>query len=176
MASPEAVVQLIVQEHQNKVASLQLGPIFQLLSKQRVESSFRNTKRRSTPGPDGITIDLLRQLFDWSTAQCFTLFLKSALTRVAPVQHRGGELFDLYKGKGSQAQLDHYRSSLLADCVGKVAARSYRTASIGAIGPMLTDDQSWQCGGVPGFGAEFPALAVRQNMLKLPGNVWAYCT
>ena len=87
--------------------------------------------------------------------------IKSALHIQAPVQYRGGYLFELYKGKGSQALMQKYLSILLADCVGKCASRTYRLAYIPIIAAVLQDQNNIQCGGVPGMGTDFPALATR---------------
>ena len=57
--------------------------------------------------------------------------------------------------------MDKYQSILLADCVGEVCFRTYRTAHTPFIAAAMQDEWSWQCGGIPGLGTEFPALAVR---------------
>ena len=57
--------------------------------------------------------------------------------------------------------MDKYRSILLADCVGKLSSRSYRTRHTPFIAQVMMDDLTWQCGGVPGLGTDFPAITVR---------------
>ena len=70
-------------------------------------------------------------------------------------------MFQLYKGKGSQALMEKYRSILLADCVGKLSSRSCRNRYTPFIAQAMRDALTWQCGGVPGLGTDFPAIIVR---------------
>ena len=161
LASPVKVVRMVMAEQVRRAHTTILGPLNQLLSLTRIEEAIRAAKSKSASGPDGIGIDLIKLVREWLMPHLFALYLKSSLARTTPVQYRGGELFQLYKGKGTQALLAHYRSILLADCVGKLSARAYRKSNISLIGDMLSDGWSWQCGGVPGLGSEFPVLAVR---------------
>ena len=57
--------------------------------------------------------------------------------------------------------MEKYRSILLADCVGKLSSRAYRTRYTPFIAHAMRDDLTWQCGGVPGLGTDFPAITVR---------------
>ena len=45
--------------------------------------------------------------------------------------------------------------------IGQIAARAHRLAKSGALASDLSGERSWQCGGVPGLGTEFPVLAIR---------------
>ena len=60
----------------------------------------------------------------------------------------------------------------MADVIGKVSARAHRLANLGALAADLSGEHSWQCGGVPGLGTEFPALAIRmlQEKAKAEGT------
>ena len=88
------------------------------------------------------------------------------------MQYRGAELFQLFKGKGSHAVLDNYRAILFADCVGKLSANAYRTAVIPEVARRFLDGATWQCGGIPCLGTEFPAFAARllQEHAKATGQ------
>ena len=57
--------------------------------------------------------------------------------------------------------MEKYRSILLADCIGKLGARGFRGANFAQIAQELSSPQAVQCGGVPGFGTDFPTLAAR---------------
>ena len=131
---------------------------------QKVHAALRAAKGRSAPGPDGTSVDLLRLLKGWAVKQLFAFFFKTAMCRIAPVQYRRGELFELYKGKGTHTLFANFRSILLSDCVGKISSRSYRSAAIPQIATLLTDEHTWQCGGIPGLGTEFPVLSL--NLLQ----------
>ena len=115
------------------------GPLADLPTRQQIETALRKTKRRSAPGPDGVAADILILTRTWSSIQIAALALKSALTMQAPLQSRGGRLFHLYRGKGPQTEMDKYRSILLADCVGKVSSRTYRTAHTPFIAAAMQD-------------------------------------
>ena len=68
--------------------------------------------------------------------------------------------------------MDKYRSILLADVIGKVSARAHRLSNLSALTADLSGEYSWQCGGVPGLGTEFPVLAIRmlQEKAKAEGT------
>ena len=57
--------------------------------------------------------------------------------------------------------MEKYRSILLADCIGKLGARGFRGANLEHIAEELCSPLAVQCGGVPGFGTDFPTLAAR---------------
>ena len=66
--------------------------------------------------------------------------------------------------------MEMYRSILLADVIGKVSVRAHRLANIGALANDLSGEYSWQFGGVPGLGADFPVLAIRLFKEKAPAE------
>ena len=57
--------------------------------------------------------------------------------------------------------MDMYRSILLADVIGKISTRVHRLASLGALANDLSSEHTWQCGGVPCLGTDFPVFAIR---------------
>ena len=57
--------------------------------------------------------------------------------------------------------MEKYRSILLADFVGELSSRSYRTRFTPFIAQAMRDVLTWQCGGVQGLGTDFPAITVR---------------
>ena len=118
------------------------GPLTDLPTRQQIENAFRKTKRRSAPGPDGVAADILILTRTWSSIQIAALALKSALTMQTRLQSRGGRLFQLHKRKGLQTEMDKYRSILLADCIGKVCSRTYRTTRTPFIAAAMQDEWS----------------------------------
>ena len=78
----------------------------------------------------------------------------------------------MYKGQGTHVDMEMYRSILLADVIGKASARAHRFANLGAFTADLSGEYSWQCGGLPGLGTEFPVLAIRmlQEKAKAEGT------
>ena len=107
-------------------------------------------------------MDFFLMMRAWFTIQVTTMFAKSALYVQAPIQYKGGAIFELYKGKGSHMDMDMYRSILLADVVGKIPARAHTLANLGVMAQDLSSEHTWQYSGVIGFGTEFPVLATRQ--------------
>ena len=57
--------------------------------------------------------------------------------------------------------MEMYRSILLSDYIGKLSSRARRTANTPHFEQELAAEYAWQCGGVPGLGTEFPAVAIR---------------
>ena len=160
VTSASQIVDIILREAATNLADQFSGPITELVSRRQVEEASRKTKTGSAPGPDGITVDFLQLMRTWSVIQLTILFAKSPLYIQAPMQYKGGSLFVLYKGKGIHVDMEMYRSILLADVIGKVSARAHRLANLGALAGVLSGEYSWQCGGVPGLGTEFPVLAI----------------
>ena len=158
---PTLIAELIQRERRRITNKGYKGPLAHRLIRQRIELALRKTKTRSAPGQDGVSGDVLLLTRTWIAIQVTALTVKSALTMQTPLQSRGGQLFQEYKGKGSQALMEKYRSILLADCVGKFSSRSYRTRYILFIAQAMMDALTWQCGGVPGLGTDFPVITVR---------------
>ena len=72
----------------------------------------------------------------------------------------------MYKGKGAHIAMDKYRSILLADVIGKVSARAHRLSSLSALTADLSEEYSWQCGGVPGL-----VIRMLQEKVKAEGTL-----
>jgi hypothetical protein len=172
VSSAEQIIEIVLQEAAICLANQYTGPVTDIISRRQVEEALRKTKAGSAPGPDGITVDLLQLMRTWSVVQLSILFTKTALYVQAPIQYKGGSLFPLYKGKGAHIDMDKYRSILLADVIGKVSARAHRLGNLQALTADLSGEFSWQCGGVPGLGTEFPVLAIRmlQEKAKAEGT------
>ena len=130
LVTPDTLITQVLEETKLRLQTVHYRFVSDLPSLQNVEAALRAAKGRSAPGPDGASVDLLRLLKGWAVKQLFALFLKTAMCRIAPVQYRGGELFELYKGKGTHTLFANFRSILLSDCVGKISSRSYRSAAI----------------------------------------------
>ena len=158
---PSLIAALIQEERVRIEQKGYKGPLKHLPTRQQIELALRKTKTRSAPGPDGVSGDVLLLTRTWISMQVTALSIKSALTLQIPLQARGGQLFQFYKGKGSQSLMEKYRSILLADCVGKLSSRADRTRYTPFIAQAMRDALTWQCGGVPGLGTDFPAITVR---------------
>ena len=105
LSDPVSIVRIIMREQVQKAHSSVLGPLHQLLSLSRIEAAIRAAKSKSAPGPDGASIDLIKLVREWIMPHLFALYLKASLARVTPVQFRGGELFQLYKGKQNGTEI-----------------------------------------------------------------------
>ena len=104
---PSLIAGLIEQERARIEQNGCKGPLKHLPTRQRIELALRKTKTRSAPGPDGVSGDVLLLTRTWVAIQVTALTIKFALTLQTPLQSRGGQLFQLYKGKGSQALMEH---------------------------------------------------------------------
>ena len=78
----------------------------------------------------------------------------------------------MYKRKEAHAGMEMYRSILLADVICKISARAHKLANLGALANDLSSEHTWQCGGVPGLGTDFPVLAIRllQEKAQIEGT------
>ena len=155
------IVDIVLREAATHFANHYTGPVTDLISRRQVEEALRKTKSGSARGPDGITVDFLQLLRTWSVIQFTILFARTSVYIQAPIQYKGGSLFALLEGKGAHADMEMYRSILLASVIGKIPARAHRLANLGALVVDLSGEHSWQCGGVPGLGTEFPVFAIR---------------
>ena len=136
------IAEAVFHEHRLRMKGSYIGHLSHLLSSGQIQKSVRNTRKGSAPGPDGISADLLRLMPEFTSKQLFPLHMKSTLGMVVPVQYRGGELYQRYKGKGDHALLRNNRSILLSDSVGKVGSKSRRASSLTEITGLLTDTNS----------------------------------
>ena len=77
-------------------------------------------------GEDLVASDVLRR-FPWVFASSYhPIAVKSVCLIEAPTQFKGGMIVDLFKDKGSEAEIENYRDIMLASEPGKAIASVLR--------------------------------------------------
>eukprot|EP00973_Karenia_brevis_P036083 4976525-Karenia_brevis.AAC.1 len=69
------------------------------------------------------------------------LATKTVFHAITPIQWAGGQLMELFKGKGSPAQPKSYRDVILADADGKAFLGNMRAKSKGSLFQAIPDSQ-----------------------------------
>ena len=109
-------------------------------------------------GPDGIVPELCRYAAKHMSHFLAPLFLKQACYAVEPIHHKGGILFELYKGRGSMQDAASYRGILVSSHVAKALRNVYRHQAL----PFhLATSDPLQYGGTPGMGVDFASHTLR---------------
>ena len=90
------------------------------------------------------------------------VMLKASLLRDAPMQWRGGQLQEIYKGKGPLADMASYRDVLLGDMAGKVYCRHLRSLAKPFLENIALGTQYGS--GIRGSGTDFAHLHMRAIM------------
>ena len=83
------------------------------------EMCFRGLQAGKSPGPDGLSHDLIKAAGTAVPLKSYPLALKVAVTGVEPLRWRGGLAWAIFKRKGNGSQASHYRSILVSDVLGK---------------------------------------------------------
>ena len=72
--APDTLADIVLRETVSAVTTHASGPIADVLSRTQIEEALRQTKSGSAPGPDGVSIDLLRLIHAWSAVQLSILY------------------------------------------------------------------------------------------------------
>ena len=88
----------------------------------------------------------------------YALLLKSVFRLTEPVQHKGGTLYCIWKGKGPKQTCDSYRGILVSSVLGKTLHKLVRSRCTPALASCTVP---LQVGGLPRFPVTVPAQAAR---------------
>ena len=86
------------------------------------------------------------------------LALKTTALAMEPIQHKGGMLMQLFKGRGVNDVCDHFRRIMLTDCIGKTNKEVTREQLMPYAEDYFLETQR---GGLPGRGTEQSAHMAR---------------
>ena len=102
-------------------------PITELPSLTELEHACRQVAAGKASGMDSIPSELLRYCPREVARQLYSLLLKIAVQGQEPLEHKGGYLIPIWKGKLSKDCCQAFRSILISSMVGKTLHKSLRT-------------------------------------------------
>ena len=123
-----------------------------------LEAATRAMSDRKAAGVDGIGAEAWQMQVPQTVMRIFPLFLKSAIRRQAVVEHTGGWILPLFKGKGNPCKMSGYRAILLEPTLGRIFSKTWRPAIVRGLNQVA---QAMQWGGRKGLGIEPLHLQVR---------------
>ena len=91
-----------------------------------LEAAFRQVKTGKATGPDSIPAEICNSQPALLAKFTYPLLLKILLHGQEPLEHKGGRLIPLWKGKLSQGLCEAYRSILISSHIGKCLHRTIR--------------------------------------------------
>ena len=137
---------------------ISVDQLMQIPTLYDLEAAIRAMNDRKAPGVDGIGAEVWQMQVATSAARLFPLFLKSAVRRQAVVEHTGGWILPLFKGKGSPSKMSGYRAILLEPTLGRIFSKTWRPAIVDGLSKVA---EPMQWGGRRGLGIEPLHLHVR---------------
>ena len=91
-----------------------------------LEAAFRQVKTGKATGPDRIPAEICNKQPAIMAKFTYPILLKIILHGQEPLEHKGGRLIPLWKGKLSQSLCEAYRSILISSHIGKCLHRTIR--------------------------------------------------
>ena len=101
--------------------------IKEIPSLTELEQACRQVKAGKASGMDGVPSELLRYCPSAMAKQLYSLLLKICLQGQEPLEHKGGYLVPIWKGKMSKDTCQAFRSILISSMVGKTLHKALRT-------------------------------------------------
>ena len=128
---------------------------------QEVEGIFRRQPSFKACGLDVIPGEVLKAKPVCMAKLYHPLYAKSVLNLCRPIQWRGGQLYECYKGTGKSSLPQNYRSLYISSVVGK-GLHKLRRQRVPANTQSTFHDL--QCGTRPGVAVTVPELMVQLMM------------
>ncbi|CAE7471111.1 unnamed protein product [Symbiodinium sp. CCMP2592] len=95
-------------------------------TRTHIESSMRKTPCGKAAGKDNVPPDLLHHFASELSLPVYRLALKAFFRQTEPLQWKGGELFHVWKRKGSALDCSSYRAILVSSTLGKAVHGAFR--------------------------------------------------
>ncbi|CAE7213307.1 unnamed protein product [Symbiodinium sp. CCMP2592] len=95
-------------------------------TRTHIESSIRKTPCGKAAGKDNVPPDLLHHFASDLSLPVYRLALKAFFRQTEPLQWKGGELFHVWKRKGSALDCSSYRAILVSSTLGKAVHGAFR--------------------------------------------------
>ena len=103
-----------------------------------LEQACRRVAGGKASGLDGMPSDLLKYCPAATAKRLYTLLLKIGIHGQEPLDHNGGLLVPLWKGKLAKDKCEAFRSILIASSIGKALRRALRSKQLQTIGSLST--------------------------------------
>ena len=123
-----------------------------------LEQALHKTQSSKAPGLDGIGAEVYKKNVAGSAMKIFPLLLKGALRRQWVVEHSGGWLIPLHKGKSHISDMGGYRGIMLEPSIARALSRAWRPKLEHAYNALSVPGQ-W--GGKKGVSPEALHLCIR---------------
>ena len=155
---PTAFVHSCYQRQSDKDLSLHMLSATDIPSLAELEAALRATSTDRAYGLDDIPGEVIRYGAAELSKSVYALLLKSIFRLTEPVQHKGGTLYCIWKGKGPKQICGSYRGILVSSMLGKSLHKTLR----GRCSDILASATvPLQVGGLPRFPVTVPAQAAR---------------
>ena len=102
-------------------------PITEMPSLTELEHTCRQVAAGKASGMDGIPSEMIKYCPSVVARQLYSLLLKIALHGQEPLEHKGGYLIPIWKGKLSKDCCQAFRSILISSMLGKTIHKSLRS-------------------------------------------------
>ena len=123
-----------------------------------LEAAMRSASTDRAYGLDGIPGEIIKFGAAQLSKTVYALLLKSVFRLAEPVQHKGGTLYCIWKGKGPKQTCESYRGILVSSVLGKTLHKLVRSRCTPALSSCAAP---LQVGGLPRFPVTIPAQAAR---------------
>ncbi|CAE7921300.1 PEPKR2 [Symbiodinium sp. KB8] len=155
---PTAFVHACYQRQSDKDLSMHMLTAEDIPSLAELEASLRATSTDRAYGLDDIPGEVIRYGAAEISKSVYALLLKSIFRLTEPVQHKGGTLHCIWKGKGPKQICGSYRGILVSSMLGKSLHKTLRGRCSDT---LASSTVPLQVGGLPRFPVTVPAQAAR---------------
>ena len=136
-----------------------------------LEAAMREANVDRAYGLDGIPGEVLKFGSSTLSLPIYQLLLKLAFRLSEPIQHKGGTLHFVWKGKGPRQSCAAYRGILVASVIGKTLHKVLRQHAVHALGDQVSP---LQVGGLPAYPVSVPAHAARLFQSGCRRHSWCH--
>ena len=166
----ELVHQCYRRQHSKDLSQHCLA-LSQVPSLGELESAMREANTDRAYGLDGIPGEVVKYGAPYLSIPIYQLLLKSVFRLSEPIQHKGGTLHFVWKGKGPRQSCEAYRGILVASVIGKTLHKVLRQHSVQALGHQTSP---LQVGGLPAYPVSVPAHAARLFQSGCRLHAWCH--
>ena len=151
-------LQQLLEDSKARSSPITEEQILQIPTLYELEGAIRNMNVNKATGVDGLGAELWKMNTAHTAMRIFSLFLKCSVRRQAIVEHAGGWILPLFKGKGNPCKMAGYRAILLEPTLARVFSRTWRSRLADGLSAVSANMQ-W--GGRKGLGITPLHLQVR---------------
>ena len=151
-------LQTLLDNSKPQCTSITSAQVLQIPSLLDVERAMRTLNAKKATGVDNLGAEVWQMQVAQTAMRVFPLFLKSAVRKQAVVEHAGGWILPLFKGKGHPSKMTGYRAILLEPTLARIFSRAWRSRIAEGLAKSA---MPMQWGGRKGLGISPLHLQVR---------------